>query len=66
MGGEEMEEYLYESAWRCTRWEEGPLGAVGVGLGGGKKGYHQHLFNCMANLKDGEMSSLQHSLSEAR
>lgn len=61
-----MEEYLYESAWRCTRWGEGSQGAVGVGLGTGKKGYHQHLFNCMTSLKDGELNSLQHSINEAR
>lgn len=64
-GEGDMEEYLYESAWRCTRWDEGG-GTVGVGLGSGRKGYHQHLFNCMTNLRDKETSSLQQSLDEAR
>lgn len=64
-GGEDLDEYLYEAAWRCTQWEEGSVG-VAKGLGTSRKGYHQSLFNCITYLKDGEMNSLQSSLNEAR
>lgn len=65
--GEDMQEYLYETAWRCTRWEEGSVGVdMGVALGTSGKGYHQSLFNCITCLKDGEMNSLHNSLAEAR
>ena len=63
VGREDMTEYLYETAWRCTQWGQG---SPDVGCGTGKSGYHQSIFNCLTSLKDGEISSLHNSLSEAR
>ena len=63
VGREDMTEYLYETAWRCTQWGQG---SPDVGCVTGKSGYHQSVFNCLTSLKDGEISSLHNSLSEAR
>lgn len=69
-GGEDVREYLYETAWRCTKWEgEGGGGPIGAGMSLGtatRKGYHQSLFDCINFLKDGELNLLQTSLNEAR
>ena len=61
-----MGEYLYETAWRCTQWDESS-NSVEVGFGRTRnRGYHQCVFNCITSLRDGEISTLQTSLSEAR
>ncbi len=66
-GDEEMGEYLYETAWRSTQWEEEDSQNVSTGLlGTVQGGYHQCLFNCITSLKDREINSLQNYLNEAR
>ena len=65
VGRQEVGEYLYETAWRCTRWDKDSCNA-GMGLGARKEGYHQSVFNCIMSLKDGEVNSIQTSLYEAR
>lgn len=62
-GGEEVSEYLYETAWRCSQWSQDFQDESGVA---DMKGYHRSVFNCLSCLKDGEITSLQESLKEAR
>ncbi len=73
---EELKKHLHECAWRVTQWDDGSgrMGAVTLGTatawgsagGGGAKGYHHNLYNCITSIKDGEINSLQNSLMEAR
>ncbi len=62
-GGDEVREYLYETAWRCSQWSS-DLQVENVETGG--SGFHQSVFSCLTSLRDGEMASLQESLKEAR
>ena len=66
--GEELEKHLYESAWRLTQWDDGSgsIGAMALAASGGGKGYHQSLYHSITAVRNGEVKSLQNSLSEAR
>ena len=63
VAGQEVREYLHETAWRCTQWDQG---SESVHSGAGRSGYHQSIVNCLTSLKDGELTLLKNSLSEAR
>jgi len=60
---ERVSEYLYEMAWRCSRWT---TGSPAEGVVTDSRGYHQSVYGCLTSLKDGEIKSLQESLEEAR
>ena len=62
-GGDEVSEYLYETAWRCCQWTQD---SQPDSIGSESKGYHQSVFSCLTSIRDGEMTSLQESLKEAR
>lgn len=61
---DEVGEYLYEAAWRCTQWGEESMHGVSVEVQ--REGYHQKVYKCMTALGDGQMNLLQNSLTEAR
>ena len=60
---EQVSEYLYERAWRCSQWT---TGSPAEGVVTESRGYHQSVYSCLTSLRDGEMKSLQESLEEAR
>lgn len=64
--GREVEEYQYEAAWRMTHWGDHIQRHAPFGPTGGRGGYHQSVYNCIAALRDGEPTLVESCLSEAR
>lgn len=62
-GAQDLSEYQYEAAWRCTQWGEG--GAMTSPPSRAGK-YHETLYSCLRCLKDGEKDLLNRYISDAR